>query len=198
MLSSFSRKVTWLILGQLVLQGRMHKMFFLHGHKLWWETPVGKSFVKVCNHDSSRWSNCNRDSLKFVQVPFFDCKLEWIWILQVCKFSFFPFFLAVLEIAILWTLFPSLCKSVSSFVGFVFFVSLTHTQWNGVCFQAFVFLLQSPVTSCGEYGSGFLLFLTDFVLEVPRSSHFRSFRDFPKLLASDNYLTFICSSNAIQ
>ena len=82
-----------------------------------------------------------------------DCKLEWIRILQVCMFlsfflSFFFFFVAFLETSNFCELVfnPPFCNSVYSFVGFVFFVSLAHTQWSGgLFFKPLSFVLQSSL-----------------------------------------------------
>ena len=77
-----------------------------------------------------------------------DCKLEWIWILQVCMFLSFFFLSPFIETAnfceLVFT--PPFCNSVYSFVGFVFFVSLAHTQWSGgLFFEPLSFVLQSSL-----------------------------------------------------
>ena len=116
---------------------------------------------------------------------------------------------------------PPFCNSVYSFVhvGFFFFVSLAHTQWNGgLLFEALSFVLQSSlwwvwvrffvVLARFCFGSRvkFLaalvvsqfLFSSQLVIFLPSTNSFYVFRDVSKLLASDNCLTFNCSSNAIQ
>ena len=154
-----------------------------------------------------------------------DCKLEWIRIFQVCMFlsfrlSFFLFFCRLFwKLLIFVSVNPPFCNSVYSFVGFVFFVSLAHTQWNGdLFFEPLSFVLQPSlwwvwvrffVVLARFYFGNRVKFLAALVVSqflfssqlviFPRSTNsFYVFRDVSKLLASDNCLTFNCSSNAIQ
>ena len=64
------------------------------------------------------------------------------------------------------------------------------------CFVQILFWKQSQVPGSSRCKS--VLFSSQLVIFPPSTNSFYVFRDVSKLLASDNCLTFNCSSNAIQ